>query len=45
MMLQADIFIHEQLFCVIQDILLLLIDAENDQKDTWFPNEQLFRVL
>ena len=51
MVLQADIvhkdtlFIHEQLFCVIQDLFLFLIDADIDHKDTSFPNEQLFRVL
>ena len=51
MMLQANIdhkdtlFIHEQLFCVIQDLFWVLIEADIDHKDTSFTYEQLFRVL
>ena len=42
---KATLFLHEQLFGVLQCLLLLLLNADIAHKDTLFFHEQLFYVL
>ena len=39
------LFLREQLFCVVQDNLLMLIHADIDHKDALFVHEQLLCVV
>ena len=51
MLLDADsahkdtLFLHEQLFCVVQDYFSMLLDTDIAHKDTLFLHEQLFCVV